>query len=264
MTSRHEGIYICEIDEKISSKLLLQYPVVILKNKFSFKKELEEWLTIFGKLDSEHSIYYNDKSNVLTLKSKDRKIPPGGVPYLSTFSGSWHYDGSFLDPKENLYSAIHAHNPAIVGGDTIFSNTGMAFKDLSDCYKKFLRKLKIKTVNRNNDSFTSKSIIDHKEQYIRELDVPPITTNLIYKDKTGNEFIKISPRGMLTIDGMHEEEAKPILNFLSTHCTRPEYCYRHTYETNQTVLFCNNRIIHYGVFDYNVNDRELWQVRFSI
>ena len=64
------------------------------------------------------------------------------------------------------------------------------------------------------------------------------------------------------IDGMSEEESRPILEFLYAHKSRPEFTCRHRWAAGTLAVWDNRAAQHFALNDYHGQRREM--LRLSI
>ena len=57
------------------------------------------------------------------------------------------------------------------------------------------------------------------------------------------------------MDGFERAESGPLLDFLYTLATRPEFIYRHRWQERDLVMWDNRSLLHYAVADYGEEPR---------
>ncbi|GAB3369629.1 hypothetical protein GCM10027514_02000 [Azotobacter armeniacus] len=165
------------------------------------------------------------------------------------FSELWHVDSSYLETPPDLTMLASEVIP-LTGGDTVFSNTTLAFESLSEGMKSFLRK--------SNALFSSHT---HKSNRIHHLTNPAdevtqaevfSTTHpaIYFHKETNKESIYINKEHTKKIAGFTEEESQPIMNFIFSHIAKPEFTYKVKWEPNMIALWDNRAVQHYAVNNY--------------
>jgi alpha-ketoglutarate-dependent taurine dioxygenase len=263
------GVQLDCVDDFSQLKLLANQHHAVLIDNINFRSaaEFEQWTSLFASIDTTNnqSLDYQGmglrNNNILTISQTTESIPPGGMPYLNTAgSGAWHQDRPHRIRNSNSFTIICSHLLPEIGGNTILAGLGAAWDDLSDCFQNILKNLKTQNVNRAPNLWTHAQIVDHRDIFEQEINVPIMEQSLVVTDATGRLTLNFSPKNCVGISGMHGEESDPIIKFLTQHISKPEYQYRHNWQKGQVLVFSNLHVCHYGVRDYYDQPRELWQV----
>ena len=86
---------------------------------------------------------------------------------------------------------------------------------------------------------------DAQEQYTKQMQIPDVLHPLFRTHPvTGRKALFVSQRFTIGIEGMSEEEADPILDFLFEFQTRPEFVYYHHWKDADLVMWDNRCVIH--------------------
>ena len=80
---------------------------------------------------------------------------------------------------------------------------------------------------------------------------------------TGRKGLYINPTYTLRLEGMNEEESRPILNQLFAHCALPEHCLRLQWRPGMLVIWDNYATQHYAINDYHGFRREMRRATFQ-
>ena len=164
---------------------------------------------------------------------------------------NWHYDASFAEapPKITILSAITIPH----GGDTMWCNQYVAYERLSDVYKRLLAGLRAEFVGARIARFMK---VDPK-------DIPPAKLHPIVRThpETGRKALYVGHEETVThVEGMTEEESRPLLDFLYESSFTPDNIYRHMWQAGDVVMWDNRCTMHYAVHDYGTTDRVLNRV----
>jgi alpha-ketoglutarate-dependent taurine dioxygenase len=190
------------------------------------------------------------------------------------FGGGWHTDSPFLEQPPAITSLRSVEIPPF-GGDTIWCNTALAYAALSPAYKRLIDGLRVQ--------FSMKQVL-HNAQVAAELRDNPIgrlaaTKNLedLPEDiqrklkgnlhplvrthpATGEKALYVDDAYAVGLEGMGDDEAEPILQFLVRHITQPAFTCRLRWEVGMMVLWDNRLVVHQAFNDYQGHRRELYRV----
>src|SRR5262249_61585837 len=59
------------------------------------------------------------------------------------------------------------------------------------------------------------------------------------------------------IEGMPDEDARPLIAELHAHCIRPEFQYRHKWQVGDLLMWDNATAMHLAICDYQLPERRL-------
>lgn len=173
------------------------------------------------------------------------------------FGNSWHADVTFYE-KPSLGSVLYALEVPPFGGDTLFSNTYMAYEALSPGLRATLDGLKaVHTAVGAYDlaaqarKFTTERTIkirtDREHEAQAEMAHPIVRTH----PDTGRKGLFVNAAYTKRIEGMSEEESRPLLGYLYDHITRPEFTCRFRWRKNSVAFWDNRFAQHYANNDYH-------------
>lgn len=180
---------------------------------------------------------------------------------ISTFGGSWHTDFSFLPepPDATLLQAVELPS---VGGDTIWANQHLAYETLSPGLRRLLDGLRAVhtgwphgTRGPGPDVPVSRSIkmTRNDPSADREVLHPVVRRHPV----TGRGALFVNPVYTQRFEDMTIEESKPLLDFLISHCTRPELQMRLRWRPGMMLLWDNRSTMHLAINDYDGQRRLL-------
>ena len=165
------------------------------------------------------------------------------------FGNVWHSDGSFTEipPKATM---LYAQELPPAGGDTLFANMYQAYDTLSDQMKEILGSLRGLYVGDQPlklGNFTGAKSMKQQDPGNTKVHTyhPIIRTHPDSKNKAlyiGGHAVEI--------EGMTKEESTPILNYLKSHSTRPEFICRLKWSPGTIAIWDNRCTQHYAVDDY--------------
>ena len=179
------------------------------------------------------------------------------------FGGIWHADTTYqaIPPMATM---LLARELPPFGGDTLFASQYMAWNELSDTFKTLLEPLKgISSSAKADVSKTREDRLasDGSEQARRELRaVHPIRRVHL---ETGKPALYVNVAHTAGIEGMKDEEAQPILNYLFQHQVRPEFTCRFKWRAGALALWDNRCVQHNPVNDYHGYRRILHRISLA-
>jgi taurine dioxygenase len=170
------------------------------------------------------------------------------------FGGIWHSDTTYK-PEPDMGTVLYACEVPDAGGDTLFSNAYLAFDALSDGMKAMLDGLV--AVNDSEKLYPGgrakriSNLSEMKGAYNDGSDAmqsehPVVRTH----PQTGRKSLYVNTAHTLCFKGMTVEESKPLIDFLSDHCVRPEYTCRLRWQDGTVAIWDNRCTQHFAVNDY--------------
>lgn len=206
---------------------------------------------------------------------------PGEVPFVATmhdhpdvirvvkeadegsafnFGGAWHSDFSF-QPDPPAFTVLRAVEVPPYGGDTVFASMTAAWSALPEEMKGSLRG--VNAVHTARDAYSRKMQPVHSgmrnmvitcDDTALETQMHPLVTRHSETNKTVLFFNRAYVRD---IDGLSENEARELIDFLHTHTTDVRFTYRHRWSQGDVVIWDNRSTQHYALNDYAGFRREL-------
>ena len=244
------------------SAALAQYQVVFLRNQNLSIDALKRLTEGFGAL--LRLPYVNpmdDHPDVIrVLKEADES---GGV-----FGGDWHQDFSFLPhpPAGSLLSAVEV--PAC-GGDTLWVSQSAAWEVLPAPLQDLLRGRDAIHVGKPYGvrwappptQQSGASIKMRRGDPAADLEQPHPA--VIRNPVTGREALFLNPLYVLRLDGLTEDQSRPLLSAIQAHTTRPEFQCRWRWQAGDVAIWDNMFTQHYALNDYFGYRREMWRTTFA-
>jgi len=172
---------------------------------------------------------------------------------------TWHTDTSYLK-RPSRCSLLHAkevpHRNGEAIGDTIFTNTIAAYEALPADMKRRLAGLK--AIHRYSER---KRIENSPRPKLTkaQLDATPDVAHPIVRThpSTGRKALYVTEGECVGIEGMPEEDARPLISELHAHAIRPEFQYRHKWEVGDLLMWDNATSMHLAICDYQLPERRL-------
>jgi len=191
------------------------------------------------------------------LKEKDER---------DAFGNNWHTDTMYLakPPRATLLYAVETPPK---GGDTIFANTEVAYDTLSDGMKTLIEGMVgVSNANMKHRRGGPRAAhfagigamtlqnVDKAEAY--EARHPIVRTH----PDTGRQALYVTALHTLRLDGMTEEESRPLIQYLNDHCIENEFTCRVRWEPGQLTIWDNRCTMHYAINDYHGARREMYRL----
>lgn len=190
------------------------------------------------------------------------------------FGSGWHTDSAFLERPPSIALNYGKDMPPY-GGDTMFSNSVLAYNSLSNGMKKIIEPLKVhmsaKNVVAAMQAEKNEKIKEAKKKGVAnlgniELDLdieamvngsyhPMVRTHPI----SGEKSLYVDATYACGIEGLKEEEAMPIIDYLAKFATQESFTCRLRWQ-NKTLIMWDNRIcLHQAFNDYQGFRREMYR-----
>lgn len=199
-------------------------------------------------------------------EAADRSINVGGL---------WHTDVTFRE-RPHKAAIIYAKDAPPFGGDTMFANQYIAHASLSPGLQQLLEGLNAEHSSAMvNGGETARSAAVSRSHAPQAEDrafaaSPQQTVPTVYETfehpvvrvhpETGRKALYIN-RGFVTrFAGMSEEESRPLLDYLWTHASQPEFTCRYHWTTNDVGVWDNRCTLHFALNDYYGHRRELHRI----
>ena len=150
------------------------------------------------------------------------------------------------------------------GGDTMFSNGYLAYDHLSAPMRALLGS--VRTFNVGDGFRRGVGMASRAERYAKNPqmqaklkdpgNVPTESVHPLIRThpETGRKAVYIGSHTR-TLDGFKDGEADPIIEYLRTHTTRPEFTCRFRWEKGSLALWDNRCCQHLALADYNERRR---------
>lgn len=172
------------------------------------------------------------------------------------FGNDWHADVTYTKVP-SLGSMLYALEVPEFGGDTLFSNLYIAYETLSDAMKEMLDGLRglhtAGTIFGKDGAYMANAYTDRQQgtkiryhETSEEIVAHPIIRE---HPETGRKGVFVCSIFTIGIEGMTEEESRPILNFLFEHSTRPDFTSRFRWQKGSLALWDNRCTLHYALND---------------
>ena len=182
------------------------------------------------------------------------------------FGGGWHSDTTYTECPP-MATCLHAKRVPAAGGDTLFANMYLAHETLSDGMKSLLDGLKgvssaaLKSVGGASRPLGSASLKSRNADLVDGMQAvhPLVRTH----PETGRKTLYLNSLHTVRIDGMREDESRPILDYLFRHIVRPEFTCRFRWRAGSLALWDNRAALHNPINDYHGHRRVMHRVTIT-
>jgi alpha-ketoglutarate-dependent taurine dioxygenase len=190
------------------------------------------------------------------------------------FGSGWHTDSPFMEAPPAISMLFGADIPPY-GGDTMWCNTVLAYKYLSDTMKKVIAPLRVHmtatfvvgVLNEMNKGLQPKEGKSEPKKF-GDIDLD-VNTQAMVKGwyhpmvrthpKSGEKALYVDHTYSHGIEGMTQPEADALLGFLKEHVCQPAFSCRLRWAPNTFALWDNRICIHQAFNDHDGFRREMYR-----
>ena len=239
-------------------QLWLEHLVLVFRGQSLTPQQLIDFSRRFGELES-HDNYQSELRHpdhpellvVRTTRLNGRRV---------AFGQQWHSDLSYT-LRPSMGSCLYCLKVPAVGGDTLFSNTIMAYEALTPMMRSVVEQLEAIHDITNGRTFREASA-EHIEAARRRN--PPVIQPIVRTHpETGRKALFVSEWMCNRIDGMTAEEGRDLVRFLCSHSVREEFTFRQRWRPGDVLMWDNRATVHMALADYP-DDAERELLRTSI
>lgn len=230
-------------------RAFLQYGILLFRDQDVTREHHIEFSRRFGELDRHDALPRDRHPRYPELLMVTNEPKPDGSPSDTKYTGrQWHSDMSFTTAP-SLGSLLRSYVVPEVGGDTLFANMYAAYDALSDGMKALIANLHGVHLSGTRKIANSESGIPRADEQ-RRLNPPVAQPVVRVHPETRRKSLYIGEK-VKHLDGMTDEESKPLIDYLVRHATRPEFVYRHQWKKNDIVAWDNRCVMHQALGDFD-------------
>ncbi len=203
----------------------------------------------FGALEDHAAMYkfrHPEHPEIFIITTKPNA---DGSPSDTRETGSaWHSDMTYtLRPANG--SLLYSMEIPEVGGDTLFSNSYLAYETLSEPFRKLIDPLwavhdlayGLRNTGKNRKPET---VAAHTKAN------PPVLQPMVKPHpESGRKALYVNETATSHIVGVTPEESRTLLQYLFQHSVRPEFTYRHRWHKHDLVMWDNRCTMHFAMMD---------------
>lgn len=174
-----------------------------------------------------------------------------GVPHVRPWTG-WHTDiTAALNPP--AASILRGVTVPPYGGDTLWTNLVVAYRNLSAPMRRFLEDLRgIHRFEDQQEGRMSREFAEHVRRSRFESEHPLVRIH----PETGEKVLFVSPGFLRSIVGLAPRESEALLELLWEHAVRPEFTVRFRWEPGSIAFWDNRATAHLAPRDIFDSDFE--------
>ena len=234
-------------------EVLLQHKVIFFREQALTPEQQIRFATRFG--DISKSPVYN------TLAQHPQIMPVVKEATDQDIIGdTWHTDETFQKTPP-MGSLLYAREIPTVGGDTLWSNLGMAFAQLSDGLQQ--RLLTMKAVH-SNDFLTANAKARNSTRSTKLREDAPVMNSLHpvvrTHEETQEKILFVNQPFTYAFEGMTREESLPLLMYLYQVSSKPQMTCRFKWRKGSLAFWDNRCTMHYACNDYSGERREMHRI----
>jgi len=204
-------------------------------------------------------------------------IKEADVKTAMVFGSGWHTDSPFLAQPPAI-SMVYGVELPPYGGDTLWANSALAYQMLSAKMQSIVEVL--------NVHMSMKNVLSTAQESMKP-DATPLGRIAATRDsgslpeeiavkvrgnfhplvrthpKSGEKALYCDKTYTVGIEGMLEEESRPLLQYLSDHVTQPAFTCRLRWEPKTFAIWDNRLCVHQAFNDYDGFRRELYRTTIA-
>lgn len=256
-----DGVNLKKITKKQFKEIKIvfgKYGVIFFRNQNLSPEEEIIFAELWGEININRFFTNLEGYPKIALVSKE-------PDQKKNIGGAWHTDHTY-DLEPAMGSILFAHQVPKKGGDTLFSSMYAAYETLSDGLKGSLKNMYGRHSSRHvfgnsrakrNDDTVGRIINSDKA---KQDAIHPV---VITHPQTGKKALFVNPTFTLGFDGWSDEESKPLLNYLYSHATKPEFTCRFKWEEGSIAFWDNRSTWHLAVNDYHGQRRLMHRITIN-
>ncbi len=180
----------------------------------------------------------------------------------ANIGGVWHTDHSY-DTAPALGSILYAREVPKLGGDTLFASMYHAYESLSEGMKQMLDGLKAWHSSRHAFGHTQDELESHMDGRLQNADLATqdaLHRVVITHPDTGRKALYVNADFTVRFDGWSAAESKPLLDYLYSHGSRPEFTCRFQWRPGSMAFWDNRATWHFALNDYHGQRRYMHRI----
>jgi taurine dioxygenase len=193
------------------------------------------------------------------------------------FGSGWHTDSPFLDEPPSITTLRSVQIPPY-GGDTMWANSALAWRMLSDGMRQLVTPLRVHFSMRDVLA-SAQANAEQRDSPIGKLaatrDAAQLPEGIVKKVRgnfhplvrthavTGEKSLYVDSSYAIGFEGLGPEEATPLLKLLTDHLTQPAFTCRLRWEAGMLALWDNRLCVHQAFNDYDGCRREMYRTTIA-
>jgi taurine dioxygenase len=236
--------------------------------------QLRRFSELFGEIDKAPFVYpfvmpseegFPEIFNIVKNQA-DRSVNLGGF---------WHADVTYRE-RPHKFGIMYAKECPTHGGDTMFANQYLAYETLSEGMRDLLSGLKavhssameyggetarFGAVSKTHATSPEDRKFSSKPADIGRVEIIENTHPVIRANPdTGRKCLYVNRGFTSRFEGMTTDESRPLLEYLWTHASRPEFTCRYRWTPNAVGIWDNRSTLHFALNDYFGQKRHMQRI----
>ena len=253
-----------ELDQSTFEQIdlaLNRYSFLLFENQQMNDQAHLDFTRRFGELEEEHVSYYSRGEityigTVGNIDADGNKVSARQIK-SSTGNEMWHSDSSFREIPA-MYSLLTAYEVPDEAGETAFASARSAYQRLDPTTRELIEgRIAIHDYIYSRTQVSEDAVNQGQRTYMH-----PVRQRLVRQNPvTGERNVYVGSH-VKEIEGMPDDEAKPLIKRLIAEVTRPQSVYRHRWQVGDFVIWDNRCLLHCGCgYDAEKYRRRMHQTR---
>ncbi len=237
--------------------LWLEHGMVLVRGRNTTPQSQIAFSKLFGPLEAHplKTIRSGEFPELMELDSSDRRTNPVARWHGKEVCGrlGWHKDLIYTG-KPNRGAVLRAVHIPAQDGETGYADQAAAYDALDDATKAHIADMKVvygfevdlyKMPYLDTSAYEAGPGAPKKPADVGFPDFPDSVYPLVLvHPETGRKVLNVCPMFLKRIDGLPEAESDALLRQLVAHVTEPRFCYLHSWQTGNMILWDNWRYMH--------------------
>jgi taurine dioxygenase len=236
--SRQQGVHaIAMIREALAEHRLL-----VFRGQRITPLQQRDFAARFGALHVHPLLTQDDDFKEIVVLNYSKGRPPE--------PDEWQTDASFIETPP-LGSILYGAMVPEIGGDTLFADSAAAYAALSEPVRALLQRLR--ATHDFTKSFRASAYYGENNPKWSNAckNNPPVSHPVVRTHpESGIKNLFVNEAFTTAIQGLKIEESRTMLDFLIRHQARPQFVYRHRWQTGDVLFWDSRTIQHMMVADY--------------
>jgi len=238
-----------------------RYSILLFENQQMNDAAHIDFTRRFGPLEEEHVTYYSHGKItyiglVGNIDADGNRTTPRRVK-SARGNEMWHSDSSFREIPA-MYSILTAYEVPEEGGESEFASARAAYARLDDATRALIHgRIGIHDYIFSRTQMGEDAVNESQRKFMH-----PVRQLLVRQNPVTGDKNLYAGSHVRAIEGMPDDEAKPLIERLIAEVTRPESVYRHRWRAGDLMIWDNRCVLHRGVgYDEEMYRRRMHQTR---
>jgi taurine dioxygenase len=221
---------------------LVEHKLLVFRGQHITPQQQRDFAWRFGPLHVHPLLNHDDDLKEIIVLNYDRNRPPE--------KDEWHTDVTFIETPP-LGSILYGAVIPDTGGDTLFADLAAAYTALSEPVRSLLDGLRATHDFRKSFRASTYYGEDNAKWENARTNNPPVSHPVVRTHpESGIKSLFVNEGFTTAIEGLHADESQTLLDFLIRHQAKPQFVYRHRWQTGDVLFWDNRATQHMVVADY--------------